>query len=388
MRLPSVCSGTTMKIYLRFDIYTMEEMMEGFLLLEDGSVYQGKLVGAMSRTMGEVVFNTGMTGYQEILTDPSYRGQIVVMTYPLIGNYGINSEDVESYQPHVQGFVAREFCAEPSNWRCEKDIDTYLKEKGIVGLVGVDTRALTRHLRQVGVMKGIITSENPTKIPVSVWQWPQRDLVREVAVPAIKNYAGTGQRVVLIDCGVKENIIRSLQKRGCNVTVVPPWTSAEDILALKPDGVLLSNGPGDPEDMGYLVATIKKILGKVVIFGICLGHQVLGIALGSKTYKLKFGHRGVNHPVKDLETGRVYITSQNHGYAIDGNTLSDDVEVTQINLNDNTVEGIKHKTLPVFAVQYHPEASPGPDDAAYLFDRFIALLQQERGQKKCQKKAI
>lgn len=362
--------------------------MEGYLLLEDGSVYRGEVVGATGRTMGEVVFNTGMTGYQEILTDPSYRGQIVVMTYPLIGNYGINSEDVESYQPHVQGFVAREFCAEPNNWRCEQDIDAYLRAKNVVGLIGVDTRALTRHLRKTGVMRGIITVEEPTEVPASAWQWPPRDLVREAAVPQPQHFAGTGPHVVLIDCGVKKNIIRSLRKRDCAVTVVPPWTTAEEILAYNPDGVLLSNGPGDPEDMGYLAATVQTLLGRVVLFGICLGHQVLGIALGGKTYKLKFGHRGVNHPVKDLETGRVYITSQNHGYAIDAQSLPDTVEVTQINLNDHTVEGIRHRELPVCAVQYHPEASPGPDDAAFLFDRFIALMQQERGRKECQKRAI
>ncbi|HWR55598.1 MAG TPA: glutamine-hydrolyzing carbamoyl-phosphate synthase small subunit [Negativicutes bacterium] len=362
--------------------------MDGYLLLEDGFVYKGKIVGAADRTRGEVVFNTGMTGYQEIMTDPSYRGQIVVMTYPLIGNYGINSEDVESYQPHVQGFVAREFCREPQNWRCEQTVDTYLREKGITGLVGVDTRALTRHLRQQGVMKGIITAEEPAATRAAAWQWTPRDLVREVAVPQPQYFAGERQHVVLVDCGVKENILRSLRKRGCAVTVVPPWTTAEEILASKPDGVLLSNGPGDPEDLGYLAATVGRLLGKVVIFGICLGHQVLGIALGGKTYKLKFGHRGVNHPVKDLETGRVYITSQNHGYAIDAQSLPATAEVTQLNLNDHTVEGIKHKTLPVFAVQYHPEASPGPDDAAFLFDRFIALMQQERGHKQCQKRAI
>jgi carbamoyl-phosphate synthase small subunit len=230
--------------------------------------------------------------------------------------------------------------------------------------------------------------EKPAEIPASAWQWAPQDLVKEVAVPHAQHFSGTGEKVVLIDCGVKENILRSLRKRGCAVTVVPPWTSAEEILAYNPDGVLLSNGPGDPEDMGYLAATIKKLFGRVVIFGICLGHQVLGIALDGKTYKLKFGHRGVNHPVKDLETGRVYITSQNHGYAIDAKSLPEAAEVTQINLNDHTVEGIKHKTLPVFAVQYHPEASPGPDDAAFLFDRFITLMQQERGHKQCQKRAI
>lgn len=370
------------------DPYQLEANMEGYLLLEDGSVYKGKIVGAAGHTMGEVVFNTGMTGYQEILTDPSYRGQIVVMTYPLIGNYGVNNEDMESYQPHVQGFVAREFCTEPNNWRCEKDVNAYLQEKNIVGLVGVDTRALTRHLRKSGVMKGMITAEKPADIPASAWQWAPRDLVREVAVPSPQHFEGVGQNVVVIDCGVKENIIRSLRNRGCAVTVVPPWTSAEEIIALNPDGVLVSNGPGDPEDMGYLAATIRQLIGRVVIFGICLGHQVLGMALGGKTYKLKFGHRGVNHPVKDLETGRVYITSQNHGYAIDAKSLPETAEVTQINLNDHTVEGIKHKTLPVFAVQYHPEASPGPDDAAFLFDRFIALMQQERGHEQCQKRAI
>jgi len=310
------------------------------------------------------------------------------MTYPLIGNYGINGEDVESYQPHVQGFVAREFCAEPNNWRCKKDIHSYLVEKGIIGLTGVDTRAITRHLRTTGVMKGIITDQVPAELTPAAWQWAARDLVREVAVPDVQHFAGTGARVVLIDCGVKENIIRSLKKRGCAITVVPPWLSAAEIMAYNPDGILLSNGPGDPEEMGYLAATIQNLLGRVVIFGICLGHQVLGIALGGKTYKLKFGHRGVNHPVKDFETGRVYITSQNHGYALDAASLPKDVSVTQINLNDKTVEGITHNTLPVFAVQYHPEASPGPDDAAFLFDRFIALMQQERGREQCQKRAI
>lgn len=367
--------------------------MKAVLALADGQYYIGKALGAVGEVTGEVVFNTSMTGYQEILTDPSYHGEIVTMTYPQIGNYGINPEDFESDKPFLSGFVVKESCPFPSNFRSEMSLDAYLKENGIVAIEGIDTRALVRHIRSVGAQTGIISSleTDPQVLVERAKQAPSivgRDLVREVTcnksypfaegVWSLENgYEQAGDsryRVVAYDFGIKRNILRNLVSRGCSVTVVPAQTSAEEVLAMKPDGVFLSNGPGDPEPLTYAQENIAALIGKVPVFGICLGHQLLSIALGGQTYKLKFGHRGGNQPVLNHRTQRVEITSQNHGFAVDEKTLNDDIEVTHINLNDNTVEGIEHKSEPAFSVQYHPEASPGPHDAQYLFDRFIDMM--------------
>lgn len=340
-------------------------------------------MGATGETSGEAVFNTSMTGYQEILTDPSYKGQIVTMTYPLIGNYGINSEDVESPRPFVEGFVVKECSEIASNWRAEKTLDEYLKENNIVGIEGVDTRALTKHLRVAGVMKSVISTEDldDQSLIRKARESPGligRDLVKEVACRECWPWNESGKfTVVVLDCGVKHNILRCLTTRGCRVIVAPAEASAEEILEMKPDGLLLSNGPGDPAGVPYVVDTVRNLVGKLPIFGICLGHQMLGLALGGKTYKLKFGHRGANHPVKDLRIGKISITVQNHGFCVDAETLDpQEVEITHINLNDQTLEGIRHKTLPIFSVQFHPEASAGPHDAAYLFDDFMAMLEE------------
>jgi len=359
----------------------MNNKKKAKIILEDGTVFEGLAFGAEGERYGEVVFNTSMTGYQEILTDPSYKGQIVTMTYPLIGNYGVNEEDVESRKPFVEGFVIKELSAITSNWRSTKSLDQYLKENGILGIEGVDTRALTKHIRLQGAMKAVIsTKELDDKILLKkVKASPGllgRDLVKEVMESGIKEWNNDGDyKVVVLDCGVKFNILRELAKRACRVTVVPANMTAEDILKLKPDGVLISNGPGDPAPVTYLISSVKRLLGKVPIFGICLGQQILGLAMGGKTYKLKFGHHGANHPVKDLKTGVISITSQNHGFSVDMNSLSsDEVEVTHINLNDHTPEGMRHKKFPVFSVQFHPEASPGPHDAGYIFDEFIEMM--------------
>lgn len=358
--------------------------MRAKLALEDGTIFEGIAFGAKGERAGEVVFNTGMTGYQEILTDPSYCGQIVTMTYPLIGNYGINDDDFESRRPFVRGFVVREFCQEPSNWRARQTIAEYLEENGIVGIAGIDTRALTRRIRIHGAMRGIITTEDlsPQELMEKVQAVPDissQDLVAEVTIKESYRLEGGRFRVVLMDFGAKLNIARELHRRGCDVTVVPAYTPAEEILALEPDGIMLSNGPGDPQQVPYAVETVRRLIGKKPIFGICLGHQIIGIALGAATYKLKFGHRGSNHPVKDYLTGKVYITSQNHGFVVDDRTLPDDVIVTHRNLNDGSVEGLMHRELPLFSVQYHPEAAPGPWDSAYLFDRFIEMMEREGG---------
>jgi carbamoyl-phosphate synthase small subunit len=365
------------------------------LILRDGRAFRGEALGARGEAWGEVIFNTAMSGYQEILTDPSYCGQIVAMTYPLIGNYGINPEDVESRRPWVNGFIVKEASAIASNWRSEISLDRYLETHGIVGIQGIDTRALTRHLRDHGAQDGIIASgdvdearlrEGAGSLPGLVG----RDLVREVTSEAPFTWSegswdlGRGYlppapsrcRVVAYDAGIKLNILRQLASLGCDVTVVPADTPAEAVLEAKPDGVFLSNGPGDPEAVSYLVDSVRSLLGRVPIFGICLGHQILGLALGGKTYKLRFGHHGANHPVKDLSTGKVEITSQNHGFAVDVASLEGKATLTHVNLNDSTVEGMRLEGRPVFSVQYHPEASPGPHDAQYLFGRFLELMKR------------
>jgi len=367
------------------------------LLLEDGTCFEGRAFGAPGTRVGEVVFNTAMTGYQEILTDPSYNEQIVTMTYPLIGNYGTNNEDVESRRPFVRGFVVKENCPHPSNWRSGRSLDEYLRAHGVVGLQGIDTRRLVRHIREQGAMRGIISSV-PTDLDAlraELDRYPGlvgRDIVRDVTVdapydwdePVVDVLTGEAHkppvkhRVVAFDYGIKYNILRLLRSHGCAVTVVPAAASAAEVLQRDPDGVFLSNGPGDPAAVSAAIATIRGLLGKKPIFGICLGHQLLALALGAKTYKLKFGHHGANHPVKNLDTGAVEITSQNHGFCVDPETLPAGVEVTHVNLNDQTNEGIRCREQRAFSVQYHPEASPGPHDSAYLFAAFIALMEQGR----------
>ncbi len=372
--------------------------MKAMLALADGKHFSGRAFGAVGEVTGEVVFNTSMTGYQEILTDPSYHGEIVTMTYPQIGNYGINSEDVESEKPFLAGLVVKESCPFPSNFRSEISLDEYLKRHNIVAIEGVDTRALVRHIRTAGAQTGIISSldTDPDSLVEKARRAPSivgRDLVREVTCS--EPYApqegvwslgrGYAQRedidppkykVIAYDFGIKKNILRNLISAGCELTVVPAQTSAADVLAMKPDGVFLSNGPGDPEPLTYAQDNIRQLLGKVPVFGICLGHQLLSIALGGKTYKLKFGHRGGNQPVLDHQRRQVEITAQNHGFAVDETTLGDEIKVTHVNLNDQTVEGIQHCSTPAFSVQYHPEASPGPHDAQYLFERFVAMMKE------------
>ncbi len=381
---------------------------KAILALEDGKVFQGKAFGAEGEHAGEVVFNTSMMGYQEILTDPSYKGQIVTMTYPLMGNYGVNPEDLESVRPWVEGFVVKETCPFPSNWRCRGTLGDYLSRQGIVGIEGVDTRALTRHIRTAGAKRGIISTldldpsslvEKARRSPSmegSDWvkavscersyQWSQGKGDGEGTGPGLWQW-GKGQhipdaprkkyKVVAMDFGIKHNIIRHLASRGCDILVVNARTGADEILALNPQGIFISNGPGDPAALPDIIATIRSLLGKRPIFGICLGHQILALAMGGNTYKLKFGHRGANHPVKNLLNGRVEITVQNHGFCVDLDSLpAGEVEITHLNLNDRTLEGMRHRSLPVFSVQYHPEASAGPHDAAYLFDEFISLMEK------------
>ncbi len=374
--------------------------MKAVLALADGRVFYGKAFGACGEVTGEVVFNTSMTGYQEILTDPSYCGEIVTMTYPLIGNYGVNREDVESGKPHLSGFVVKEYCDFPSNWRSDMPLNDYLVENGIVGIQGIDTRALVRHIRDKGAQNGIISSVDldPESLIAKARKAPSlvgQDLVKQVTCKS--NYKweegiwtlgsgysqaeGEGQfNVVAYDFGIKRNILRHLTEAGCRVTVVPADTPAEDVLAMNPDGIFLSNGPGDPEPIAYAQENIRQLLGKKPIFGICLGHQLLALALGGKTFKLKFGHRGGNQPVMRHESGQVEITSQNHGFAVEAGSIDDEAVQTHVNLNDNTIEGLEHKRLPAFSVQYHPEASPGPHDARYLFERFTALMEKQRGE--------
>jgi len=367
------------------------------LALEDGTVFTGTHFGAPGTSEGELVFNTSMTGYQEILTDPSYKGQIVTMTYPLIGNYGINLEDVESKAVHVAGFVVRELAKTYSNWRASISLDEYLKKANVVGIQGIDTRALTRKLRVSGAMRAIISSEilddaelvarAKSSASMSGADWVQA--VKPAcnsgwtegfgAFKSPEKVRGDGLHVVAIDCGAKHNILRHLADRGVKVTVVPPETTSDEIMALKPDGLFVSNGPGDPAALDYAVKPIQGVMEKLPIFGICLGHQLLGRAIGADTFKLKFGHRGGNQPVKNLDTGRVEITSQNHGFAVDRESLeAKGGVVTHVNLNDGTVEGFRHATLPIFSVQYHPEASPGPHDADYLFDAFMESMKTKQ----------
>lgn len=345
--------------------------MKAKLILENGMVFEGNPFGYLKENVGEVVFTTGMTGYQEVLTDPSYYGQIVTMTYPLIGNYGVNLEDVESSKPQVKGFIVREKCNMPNNFRCELTLDDYLKQNKIIGLEGIDTRALTKVLRNNGTMKGIIVLDdsNLDDVNEKLKSFSNKEAVHIVTTKEKYEIPGEGKHVAIIDYGIKQNIIRCFRKRGCKLTVFPSNASAEEILNVNPDLVFVSNGPGDPQDLEYEIQTIKNIIGKKPIVGICLGHQLLALSLGGNTTKLKFGHRGGNHPVKDLETGKVHITSQNHGYVVD--SMPEDVEATHININDGTIEGLKHKTMPIYSVQFHPEASAGPKDSEYIFDRFL-----------------
>jgi carbamoyl-phosphate synthase small subunit len=356
---------------------------KAILVLEDGRNFSGESFGADGETFGEMVFNTSMSGYQEILTDPSYAGQIVCMTYPLIGNYGVNEEDVESRRPWVEGFVVREASRIASNFRSTMSLQDYLIKNNIVGIEHIDTRALVRHIRDKGAMRAAISTVDldANSLLQKVLASPEmanRELASAVTIDASYDYpASDGERfhVVAYDFGVKTNSLREFAKFGCRITVVPSDTSADEVMALKPDGIFLSNGPGDPASMAAVVDEIKKLTqSQTPMFGICLGHQLIGEAFGGSTYKLKFGHRGGNQPIKDLTTGKIEITSHNHGFAVDAASLPADVEVTHINLNDHTVAGLRHKTLPVFSVQYHPESAPGPHDSEYLFERFIDLM--------------
>jgi carbamoyl-phosphate synthase small subunit len=354
------------------------------LLLEDGTLFTGKAFGAEGETTGEVVFNTGITGYQEVLSDPSYCGQIVTMTYPLIGNYGITRDDFESIRPFVHGFVVRRHEPTPSNWRAEYSVDDLLKEYGIVGISEIDTRMLTRRIRHHGTMKGILTTgskpvEELLEMMGDTSIAELRNQVPMTSTQHVYNSPGTAERIVLVDYGAKTGILRELSKRNCDVVVVPHDVSADEIRRMNPDGIQLSNGPGDPKDVPHAVKMISELLGEYPIFGICLGHQLFALAAGADTEKLKFGHRGGNHPVKELESGRCFITSQNHGYTVNEESVKNtELEVTHINNNDKTIEGLKHKTFPAFSVQYHPEAAPGPYDNSYLFDRFIEMIREHK----------
>ncbi|MGD9505983.1 MAG: glutamine-hydrolyzing carbamoyl-phosphate synthase small subunit [Syntrophobacteraceae bacterium] len=368
---------------------------KALLVLEDGAVFRGFAFAGAREALGEVVFNTGMTGYQEVLTDPSYKGQIVAMTYPLTGTYGVNDEDMESAAIHVEAFIVKEYQDFASNWRSRKTLADFLNEHGKIGIEGVDTRALTRRLRLTGAMRGIISTEtdNVEKLLEKVKAWPglcDVDMVQYVTSGASYQWRGgprsetawaedrPGLRVAAIDYGVKYNILRNLERLGCQVRVFPAHSSAEEVLASNPDGIFLSNGPGDPSALHHEIGVVKKLLGKRPMFGICLGHQLMGLALGGRTFKLKFGHRGANQPVKDLTTGKIEITSQNHGFCVDLESLKKaPVRLTHVNLNDNTLEGLEHLEIPAFSVQYHPEASPGPHDATYLFERFATLMEKD-----------
>jgi len=370
-----------------------------FLMFEDGSYFEGKRFGARGERFGEAVFNTSMTGYQEILTDPSYNGQIITMTYPEIGNYGVNEEDCESAKPFVRGLVVREYWETPSSWRSETALGEYMKKHGIVGIEGVDTREIAKKIRTGGAQKCVISTEdsNPGSLLKKVKSSPGivgQDLVTEVSCE--KPFEWTEEnsgwkiadgkrhtdrretRVVAYNFGIKSSILRNLSDLRCRVTVVPAQTPPREALAIEPDGIFLSNGPGDPKDVEYAADNIKGLLGKVPVFGICLGHQIISIALGGKTFKMKFGHRGGNHPVKNLKTGKVEITSQNHGFSVEPDSLDAETNITHINLNDKTVEGLENREKSVFAVQYHPESSPGPHDSSYLFEKFVSMMENKK----------
>ena len=354
--------------------------MKAFLILEDGHVFKGTSIGSTRDVISEIVFNTSMTGYLEVMTDPSYAGQIVCMTYPLIGNYGINLDDMESAGPRLKGFIVREKCDYPNNWRCEFELDDYLKQNKIMGIEDVDTRAITKALRDTGTMKGIITTRGKdltdSQIKLKFDSLNNKNVIRECTIKEKYEIPGAGTHIAFVDMGAKRGLIRDFKSRGCRLTVFPAFTSAEEILSVNPDGIFLSNGPGDPKDVPEIIETVKKLIeSKKPITGVCMGNQLIALALGGNTKKMKFGHHGGNHPVKDLKTGRVYITSQNHEYVVCD--LPEEVEPAFININDNTIEGIRHTKLPIFSVQFHPEASPGPLDSGFLFDRFLEVI--ERG---------
>lgn len=371
--------------------------MKALIALEDGQIFSGRTFSGSGEISGEIVFNTSMTGYQEILTDPSYKGQIVTMTYPLIGNYGVNSDDMESARIQPEAFIVKEYCKYPSNFRATGNLADFLKQYNVMGIEGVDTRALTRHIRMAGALKAVISTDDrdPDSLVAKAKQSPGlvgRDLVKEATCSRPYGWTGNGPaegnnfstaapgayRVVALDYGLKYNQLR-IMAESCSIQVVPATTSAADIMAMKPDGIFLSNGPGDPAGVEGVVETVRELLGKKPVFGICLGHQILGLAYGGKTYKLKFGHRGGNQPVKDLLTGKIEITSQNHGFCVDLASLDPNkVELTHINLNDNSLEGMRHLDYPAFSVQYHPEHAPGPHDSIYLFDRFIEEMEKAR----------
>ena len=370
--------------------------MKALLVLADGKIYKGEHFGSEGEVEAEIVFNTSMSGYQEIITDPSYCGQMVVMTYPLIGNYGVNPEDFESDRPHLSGFIIKELSKVQSNWRSRGSLEEFLKETNVFGIQGIDTRALTRQIRDKGAQQAILSTDtsDPQRLIEKVRKSPGligRDLVKEVTCKnaydwnesewtiqsgktKLKEVKGRPYNVVVYDFGVKRNILRKLTRAGCKIRVVPANTPADEVLATRPDGIFLSNGPGDPAAVPYAIDNVKTILGKVPVFGICLGHQILSLALKGKTYKLRFGHHGGNQPVLDVKSGKIEITSQNHGFAVEQNSFDSDVDITFLNLNDDTVEGIQHKSWPVFSVQYHPEASPGPHDSEHLFYKFVNLM--------------
>lgn len=359
--------------------------MKGILYLADGTKYIGKGFGATGTCVGELVFNTAMTGYEEILTDPSYAGQIINMTYPLIGNYGISRNDRESSKIYAKGFIVKSICNEPSNYLSENNLDSLLKSMNIVGIYGVDTRKITKKIRNSGSLKCVISTEDLSLEEIQNYlenNEVEKELVKQVSTNKIIHIKGTGEKIAVLDLGAKENIIRSLKKRNCDITILPYNTKFEKIMNINPDGILLSNGPGDPKDVPEVIETVKKLAKVMPVFGICLGHQILSLAMGANTYKMRYGHRGGNHGVYDIEQDKAFITSQNHGYAVEKDSIKNkDIEITHINLNDNTVEGIKHKTLPVFSVQFHPEGAPGPEDTVYLFDKFLNSINTTKGEK-------